>query len=45
VRSSLSEADFRDAINAVKFVNENIFVTGDDLGVVKVREIPFGTDG
>jgi len=26
----------RDAIDAVKYMNENIFVTGDDIGVVKV---------
>src|SRR5271170_6146176 len=31
------ELIIREAINAVKYVNENIFVTGDDIGVVKVH--------
>ena len=26
----------REAIDAVKYVNENIFVTGDDVGIVRV---------
>jgi hypothetical protein len=36
VRQSSLQADFREAIDAVKHINENIFVTGDDMGVVKV---------
>ena len=33
---TFGEANNRDAIDVVKYVNENIFVTGDDIGVVKV---------
>ena len=31
----------REAIDVVKYVNENIFVTGDDIGVVKVPPFLF----
>jgi len=33
---TFGEANDRDAIDLVKYVTENIFVTGDDIGVVKV---------
>jgi hypothetical protein len=31
-------ANDSEAIDAVKYVNENAFVTGDDIGVVKVLQ-------
>jgi len=39
VSISFSQTYLRDAINVVKYVNENIFVTGDDTGIVKVQTI------
>ena len=39
VSISFSQTHPRDAINVVKYVNENILVTGDDIGIVKVQPI------
>ena len=39
MRSNYFKTDFRNAINAVKYVNENVFVTGDDIGIVKAVKI------
>jgi len=39
VSISFSQTHPRDAINVVKYVNQNIFVTGDDIGIVKAQPI------
>jgi hypothetical protein len=37
--TKVEELTDREAIDVVKYVNENIFVTGDDIGVVKVPPV------